>query len=295
MKVGVIFPQTDIGEDPAAVRDFAQAAEAMGYSHLVAYDHVIGASAAAYDMQRLAGPYRERHLFHEPMVLFGYLAGITKTIELATGVLILPQRQTALVAKQAAEIDVLSGGRLRLGVGIGWNWVEYDVLGVPFKARGAREEEQIRLLRELWSKPLVTFEGKFHKVVEAGINPLPRRPIPIWLGGMAEAVLKRAGELGDGWFPMASLSSISQYEEMTGRVREYARAAGRDPSALCFDARVAYDAEHPDQMARKAAQFAAAGATHLSFNSLNLGLMGPDQHIEAMRRFKEVLGGVLTL
>ncbi len=289
MKYGVIFPQTEIGEDPVAVRDFAQAAEALGYSHLIAYDHVLGASAAAYDAKRLAGPYREEHLFHEPMVLFGYLAGVTKTIELVTGVLILPQRQTALVAKQAAEIDVLSGGRLRLGVGIGWNWVEYEALGVPFKQRGEREAEQIRLLRELWAKPLVSFAGKFHTVTDAGLNPLPRRQIPIWLGGMAEAVLKRAGELGDGWFPMSTLAGVAQFVEMSGRVRDYARQAGRNPDSVAFDVRIAYDAARPAAMADNVAEYAKAGATYLSLHTMRCGLQGPEQHIAAMRKFREVL------
>lgn len=290
MKYGVVFPQTEIGADPIAVCDYAQAAEALGFSHLLCFDHVLGASAAAYDMQRLPGPYRENHMFHEPMVLFGYLAAITRTIELATAVLILPQRQTALIAKQAAEIDLLSGGRLRLGVGIGWNWVEYEALGMPFKERGAREEEQIELLRALWSKPLVTFEGRFHKVIDAGINPLPGRRIPIWLGGMAEAVLKRAAVVADGWYPMSTSMGPDGLGEMVGRLHGYARGAGRDPSSISVDMRVAHDNAAPDDWARRVAELKVSGATHISFNSMNCGLKGPAEHIAAIRRFKEVLG-----
>ncbi|MFO1189576.1 MAG: LLM class F420-dependent oxidoreductase, partial [Alphaproteobacteria bacterium] len=202
MKIGLVFPQTEIGADPIAVRDYVQAVEEMGFNHLLVFDHVLGANSATYDAERLKGPYRENDMFHEPFVLFGYLAAITKRLELATAVLILTQRQTALVAKQAAEVDVLSGGRMRLGVGTGWNWVEYEALGVPFDDRGPRLDEQVKLLRELWTKPLITFKGQFHSVPDAGINPLPqRRPIPIWFGGMAEAVIRRVGTIGDGWYP----------------------------------------------------------------------------------------------
>ena len=271
------------------MRDFAQAAEELGYAHMICYDHVLGASAAAYDKERLTGPYREHDMFHEPMVLFGYLAALTKRIVFTTGVIILPQRQTALVAKQAAEIDVLSGGRLRLGIGTGWNWVEYEALGIPFKDRGARQEEQVRLMRELWGKPLVNFEGRFHTVPDAGINPLPRRQIPIWFGGMAEAVLKRTAALGDGWLPMNSRLGPGQLAEMVGRLRNYAKSAGRKPEAVSIDARVGHDNAGPDAWVRSAEQLVADGATHISFNSMNVGLKGPAAHIEAIRRFKEAV------
>jgi probable F420-dependent oxidoreductase len=298
LELGVVFPQTEIGADPIAVRDYAQAAEALGYTHLIAYDHVIGASARSYDSTRLTGPYREHDMFHEPMVLFGYLAGLTKTIKLCTGILILPQRQTALVAKQAAEADVLSGGRLRIGVGIGWNWVEYDVLGVPFKSRGARQEEQIRLLREFWSNPLVTFKGRFHNVEDSGINPLPvQRPIPIWLGGMAEPVLERIGTLADGWYPrFPTLDGI-----VTGnrppvekepprvtveRVFEYARKAGRNPEDIGIQGFITHNKLTPDQWAKAVANYRAVGATHLAFNTMKAGFTSVQQHIDGLRAFK---------
>jgi probable F420-dependent oxidoreductase len=200
MRTGAVFPQTEIGADPVAVRDYVQAAESLGYTHLLAYDHVLGANAGSRPGWR--GAYRHTDQFHEVMVLFGYVAGLTETLELATGILILPQRQTPLVAKQAAEIDVLSGGRLRLGIGIGWNHVEYEALSENFHDRGRRSEEQIEVLRLLWTNELSTYEGRWHTVSDGGINPLPvQRPIPIWFGGMDERVLRRLARLGDGWKP----------------------------------------------------------------------------------------------
>ena len=198
MRKGAIFPITEIGTDPVAIRDYAQAIEAMGYDHLVVFDHVLGANPAHH---KLWGPYTHEFQFHEPFVLLGFLAAATKKLELATGIVILPQRQTALVAKQAAEVDILSGGRLRLGVGIGWNQVEYEALGQDFATRGQRVEEQIALLRELWSKDLVDFDGRWDKIAQAGINPLPiQQPMPIWMGGWADAMVKRIARIADGWF-----------------------------------------------------------------------------------------------
>jgi len=199
MRIGAVFPQTEIGADPGAVRAWAEAVEELGFRHVVAFDHVLGAGTAGRPGWY---GYTSEDLFHEVFVLFGYLAGITRTLELVTGVLVLPQRQTALVAKQAAEVDVLSGGRLRLGVGIGWNRVEYDALGATFTDRGARSAEQVEVLRALWAEPTVTYQGRWHRIEDAGILPRPvRGRIPVWFGGNAEPVLRRAGELGDGWLP----------------------------------------------------------------------------------------------
>src|SRR5579883_498792 len=200
MQYGVVFPQIEFGNDPEAIKDYAQAAEGMGYDYLLIYDHVL--SAHPEREPKLTGPYTHEHPFHEPFVLFGFLAGATKRLQLTTGILILPQRQTALVAKQAAEIDVLSKGRLRLGIGLGWNYVEYEALGTDFKTRGRRVEEQVEVLRKLWTEPLVTFRGKDHVISNAGLNPMPiQRPIPIWFGGAAEPALRRAARLADGWMP----------------------------------------------------------------------------------------------
>ena len=201
MKVGGVFPQTGIGADQLAVRDYAQSAESLGYDHILAFDHVIGANKAS--RPDWGGAYSHTDSFHEPFVLFGYLAGLTERVELVTGVIILPQRQTVLVAKQAAAIDVLSGGRLRLGIGVGWNTVEYEALGENFHDRGRRSEEQIELMRALWTQEAVTFEGRWHKVTDAGLNPLPvQRPIPVWFGGRAEQTIQRVAQTVDGWFPL---------------------------------------------------------------------------------------------
>src|SRR5579871_4864953 len=195
MRIGAVFPQTKIGSDPVAIRDYAQAVEAMGYTHILVYDHVVGASTATRPDWR--GPYTSDTTFQEPFVLFGYLAGLTSRVELTTGVIILPQRQTSLVAKQTAEIDVLSGGRLRLGVGIGWNPVEFEALNEDFHNRGARIEEQVAVLRALWTEPVVTFQGRWHHIDAAGIKPLPvQQPIPVWFGGSpTEPILRRTARL----------------------------------------------------------------------------------------------------
>lgn len=288
MRIGVVFPQTEIGSDPAAIRDYAQAAEHLDYSHLLAFDHVLGAHP-----DRPGGwnrPYTHESTFHEPFVLFGYLAGITQRIELVTGVIILPQRQTALVAKQAAEVDVLSGGRLRLGVGTGWNAVEYEALGENFHNRGRREEEQIQVLRALWTQPVVTYEGRWHRITKAGINPLPiQQPIPIWLGGMAEAVLKRTARIADGWFPQFQPTSDNA-RPMLNRLREYAREAGRNPESIGIEGRFAIVGNTPDDWLASLQAWRDLGATHVSVNTMGGGLASPDEHIQAIRRFKEMIG-----
>ena len=288
MQLGAIFPQTEIGADPIAVRDFAQAAEAMGYEHLLVFDHVLGADPSKRESWER--PYSHSDMFHEPFVLFGYLAGVTDKIQMTTGVLILGQRQTALVAKQAAEVDVLTGGRLRLGIGIGWNHVEYEALGEDFSNRGRRSVEQIRLLRALWTEEVISFDGRYHKVSHAGINPLPvQRPIPIWFGGGADRVMRRIGRMADGWFPQ--FQPDSQGQEQLGKMREYARAAGRDPGDIGIEGRVSLASGSPDDWAKSAVAWDELGASHLSVNTMRAGLSGPDQHIDAIRRFKEAVSG----
>ena len=235
MRFGVVFPQTEIGTDAAVIRDFAQTAEALGYHHILAYDHVIGANPAS--RQGWRPPYTHKDSFHEPFVLFSYLAGVTKSLEFTTGVIILPQRQTVLVAKQAAALDVLSGGRLRLGIGIGWNPVEYEALGEDFKNRGRRSEEQVEVLRKLWTQELVTYEGQWHKITDAGLNPLPiQRPIPIWFGGSDDRALRRLARLGDGWFPLMGPDDTCR--AAIDKIGSYAREAGRDPKSIGIEGRV---------------------------------------------------------
>ena len=288
MRLGAIFPQTEIGADPSAVKDFAQAAEDLGYDHILVFDHVLGADQTKRDSWDR--PYNIDDMFHEPFVLFGYLAGITEKIEFTTGVLILGQRQTGLVAKQAAEVDVLTGGRLRLGIGIGWNDVEYEALGQSFSNRGRRSEEQIDLLRMLWTEESVNFEGRYHKVSDAGINPMPiQRPIPIWLGGGEDRVIQRIGKMADGWFPQFQPNSAGQ--EKIGIMREAAVNAGRDPKAIGIEGRVSLATDDQSDWEKIGASWDEVGATHFSINTMKAGLKGPDQHIEAIKRFKETVSG----
>jgi probable F420-dependent oxidoreductase len=288
MRIGVVFPQTEIGADPAIIRDFAQTAENLGYDHILAYDHVIGANPASRPGWR--PPYTHLDAFHEPFVLFGFLAGVTNTIRFTTGVIIMPQRQTVLVAKQAAALDVLSSGRLRLGVGIGWNPVEYEALNANFHDRGRRSEEQVDLMRKLWTQELVTFEGRWHKITDAGINPLPvQRPIPIWFGGSDDRALRRLARLGDGWFPL--VGPDEKCREMIERIHGYAREAGRDPKAIGIEGRITFgqnsgNEDSQQKWLEQMAAWKALGASHVSLNTMKAGL-ATKEHIQALRRFRE--------
>ena len=279
MKIGVVFPQTEIGADPAVVAEFATTAESLEYDHLVAYDHVLGANTASRpDWQ---GPYTMNNMFQEPLVLFAYLAGLTKTLEFASGIIILPQRQTALVAKQAACVDVLSNGRLRLGIGTGWNDVEYEALGENFNNRGKRSEEQIDVLRKLWADEAVNYDGTWHKITDAGLNPLPvNKSIPIWLGGMAPQVIDRVGRLADGWFPFANKDLANQLEQ----VREVARRAGRDPESIGIECIVPTNTD-----ADRLKSLQEIGVSHIAMVTMNQELADPAAHIDAISSAREVL------
>jgi probable F420-dependent oxidoreductase len=286
MQIGVTFPQNEITADPSAVRDYVQSAEEFGYRHLVIYDHVLGADPA--NRPGWQG-YTHQSLFHEPFVLFGYLAAISR-LELATAVIILPQRQTALVAKQAAEVDILSGGKFRLGVGVGWNAVEYEGLNMDFHTRGRVLDEQIDVLRQLWSQEIITYKGKYHTITEAGLNPLPpRRSIPIWTGGSSEAALRRTARLADGWFPLGQPDE--KMRATVERLRGYIGEAGRDPAAFGVEARVNYGDGGPDEWKRQVDEWQQLGATHISVTTMNAGLNSPAEHINAIRRFKEAVDG----
>src|SRR5215203_3024360 len=283
MRFGVVFPQTEIGADPAAVKEYAQTADELGYTHLLVYDHVLGADTTIAERRDWRGPYTTEHLFHEPFVLFGYLAGLTQRLELVTGILILPQRQTALVAKQAAEVDVLSGGRLRLGVGVGWNEVEYQGLDKDFSNRGARSEEQIALLRALWTSPVITFDGQWERIDASGINPLPvQRPIPIWIGGYAQATLRRVGELGDGWFPWREPNETMR--AAVARIHEYASETGRDPNAIGLEPQLNVGRGTPDEWRAFVAGWRDLGATHLCLSTMGNGFATPQEHLSALTR-----------
>lgn len=278
MRIGAVFPQLEIGAEPGGVRTWAQGVEQAGFSHLVAFDHVLGAGT---DTRPGWVGYTSDDLFHEVFVLFGYLAAITTTLELVTGVLVLPQRQTALAAKQAAEVDVLSGGRLRLGVGTGWNRVEYEALGESFTNRGVRSEEQIELLRALWAAPTVDFDGRWHRVDNAGILPRPvRGTIPVWIGGNAEPVLRRAGRVGDGWLPQRGPDDTAR--AMVERVRGYAAEAGRDPASIGFEARLVLRDVPESRWPDFVAGWRRLGATHLCVSTMGLGLKTPQDHVEML-------------
>jgi probable F420-dependent oxidoreductase len=264
VRIGAVFPQTEIGTDPADVARWATQVEQLGYQHILVYDHVLGAGTSTREGWR---GYSSDDSFHEVFVLLGYVAALTTSVELVTGVLILPQRQTVLVAKQAAEVDVLSRGRMRLGIGVGWNPVEYEGLGESFANRGARSEEQIELMRALWTAPTITYHGRWHHVDNAGIRPLPvRRNIPIWIGGVAETVLRRIGRTGDGWLPQRPPDD--EATALLDRIRGYAGEAGRSPTEIGIEARLTLAGQ--------------PRATHLGINTMGMGFRSVDEHLAAL-------------
>lgn len=286
MNIGVIFPQTEFGSDPMAIRDYAQIAESLGFTHIIAYDHILGANPDRPGGWK--GFYTYQDAFQEPFVLFSYMAGFTHKISFVPGIIILPQRQTALVAKQAATLDVLSGGRLRLGVGLGWNQVEYTALNENFNNRGRRLEEQIEVLRLLWTQPLVTFSGQWHTIPDAGLNPLPvQRPIPLWFGGHADAALRRMAKIGDGWLvnhpPEAARPELESLDRYLGE-------AGRSRAEFGVEARISYGDGNPDGWVSLLQEWQSLGATHASFNTMGLGLATPTAHLEAIRKIAEGVG-----
>jgi probable F420-dependent oxidoreductase len=280
MKIGAIIPQLDLGADPGAIREYGQSVDEMGYDHLLAFDHVVGADPAVH--AGWSGFYDVRSTFHEPFVLFGFLAAIYPSLEFATGILILPQRQTVLVAKQAAEIDILSGGQFRLGVGIGWNDVEYEALGERFDNRGRRIEEQITLLRRLWTEQTVSFDGEFHHVTGAGIAPLPlQQPIPLWMGGGADRALERVGRIADGWF--SNTTPGPKLDAALATIRDAARAAGRDPNEVGVEGRISVGDGNQARIKTEFEEWQDLGASHVSFNTMGAGLADIAEHISALQ------------
>ncbi|HWD55760.1 MAG TPA: LLM class F420-dependent oxidoreductase [Acidimicrobiales bacterium] len=285
MDIGVIFPQTEVAYDPGAVRAIGQAASDLGYTHLAAYDHVLGGDTAV--LGNLGGPYTIDSPFREPLTMFSYLSGFTK-LGFATSILIGPQRQTALLAKQAAEVDLLCGGRFRLGLGVGWNKIEYDALGMPFEKRGQLLEEQVAVLRALWTEKSVTVDGTFHHIDHSGLAPQPiQRPIPIWIGAFAPPALRRVGRLADGWFPMAR--PRGGLEEALEIIHAAAAEAGRDLSAFEFEGRLEYSTGDHEKIAEHARRWREAGATHLSLNTMHSGLADADAHIAALAEMAPVV------
>ena len=286
MRIGVVFPQTELGGDVGAVRAYGEAVEGLGYTHILAYDHVVGADPTVHT--GWTGPYDSWTTFHEPFVMFGFLAGVT-SVELVTGVIILPQRQTALVAKQAVEVDLLTGGKFRLGVGVGWNHVEYEALGKSFDDRGRRMSDQIALLRRLFTEQTITEEGTYETIRGAGLAPMPlQQPIPIWVGGSSVAAYKRMGRLADGWFPQVRPGP--DLDTALEVIAEAARDAGRDPASIGMEGRAAWKADDPDQIARQTARWRDAGASHLTLDTMRAGLATVDDHIAALAAAAQLIG-----
>ena len=287
MRIGVTFPQIEFGNDTGALKEYIATVEGLGYTHLLAYDHVL--SADTTNRPGWTGSYALKDPFHEVFVFFGYVAALTQRLELVTGVLILPQRQTALVAKQAAEVDVLSNGRFRLGIGVGWNEVEYEGLGESFAQRGVRSEEQMQLLRALWTNRSLTFDGTWDQVVEAGLNPLPvQQPIPIWIGGYAEATLRRIARFGDGWFPWRQPDDAMA--ATLERLWTYTREAGRDPSEIGLEPKLDVSSGSPEVWHRFVEGWRRLGATHLCVNTMGAGFRTPKEHIAALEHVARELG-----
>jgi probable F420-dependent oxidoreductase len=276
MQIGIVYPQTELGGDPAAVGRFGRAVEELGFDHLLAYEHVLGA-VHANRTPPLTGPYTEHHPFHDPFVMFGYLAGITARIGFATGILILPQRQTALVARQATDVDLLSGGRLRLGVGVGWSQVEYEALGQDFATRGARQEEQIELLRQLFTEPIVDYSGRFDRIDRAALVPKPAAPIPIWLGGSGDRAYERAARLADGFMFIGA--GVQRTIETWNALRDRVADAGRSADAFGGDY-VALSGADTAELRAEIDAWREAGGTHVSVVTMGLGLGSTDAHID---------------
>jgi probable F420-dependent oxidoreductase len=290
VRLGVTFSHPDLGDDPAFLKDFAQSVEDAGFDHLLAAEHVVGGHP-----DRLRGEKVHTYdvVYHEPFVLFGFLGAVTRHLELVTSILILPQRQTVLVAKQAAELDLLTGGRLRLGVGVGRNWMEYEALNEDFGNRGSRLEEQVDVLRRLWTEELVTYDGTWHHLDRMGLNPMPvQRPIPIWMGSyvgqVVEKVIRRIGRLADGWFPQ--MPPGDELAAVLGRLRGYAVEAGRDPASIGVEASAPITRDDdPERWVAGAKAFADLGATHLRVMTAGGGFETPQQHLDAAVRWVDAV------
>ncbi len=289
MKFGISYPDAEIGTDRILIRDFAQAVEEMGYSHISVHDHVIQ-SATPRETVDMAKYYTRDFPHHEPMTVMAFLAGVTETIGINPAIVILPQRQTVLVAKQAAQIDVLCGGRLRFGVGIGWNELEFEALGMNFKNRGKRLEEQIEVLRLLWTQELVTFHGKWHTINEAGLAPMPiQRPPEIWFGAVSDVAVRRAARIGDGWFMISRLAPDDESKRVAEVFREAVQEAGRDLATIGVESMVYSKLGDPDDWIADARAWVDLGATQLVFRTTEGGYKSFDEHLDAMRKFAEAM------
>ena len=284
LTLGAVLLTNEIGGDPSAIRDFAQAVEGMGFDHLLIYDHVLGADPSVH---RMTGPYTDEHPFHEVFVTLGFIAACTRNLGMATCVLVLPQRQTALVAKQAAQLAVLSDNRFRLGVGSGWNHVEYEALNENFRNRGRRQEEQIELMRALWNNHLVDFEGEFHTVKSAGIEPRPTKPVEVWFGGGHDLQLRRTAKIGAGWFPVGP--PIPDSAAMVATLRGYLADNGRDADSFPMEPQAQFRGGNPELWVSHAQSWVDMGATAISIATMNAGLPDIDAHIDAVRQYREAV------
>jgi probable F420-dependent oxidoreductase len=285
MKIGAVYPQIEFPSDPVAIKDYAQTLESLGYDYIIAYDHVLGANPDRPG--GWGGPYTYQNPFQEPLVLFSFMAGVTQKLGFTTSIIILPQRQTALFAKQAATLDVLSGGRTRIGLGLGWNEVEYTALNENFHNRGKRLEEQIQVLRMLWTEELVSFNGRWHTIPDAGINPLPvQRPIPLWFGGSAEPALRRGARLADGW--MANYRTPAAAAPALEILSRHLIEAGRQPSDFGIEARIGYSDGNPETWKALVEDWQKAGATHIGINTMGVGFDSPAKHLAALEKFAQI-------
>ena len=285
MKFGAVLPQTELGKDPIALRDYAQGVEELGFDYILCYEHILGADRLAYPEQSFLYDYKDT--FHEPFTLYSWLAALTSKIEFATGILILPQRDVRLVAKQATQLAILSGGRFRLGVGGGWNRAEAESLNSDFSTRGKRMDEQLELLERLFREPLVDFDGEFHQVKRCGINPLPD-PIPeIWVGGYADPVLKRVARFGHGWMP-ATLPAGKEYE-ILDKLHQYLRLNGKDPNTFGLDARMVLAKFDRKEWTKEYLRWRDLGATHFRVNTMGLGFTRPDEHLKILSFFQKMI------
>lgn len=285
MQIGAVYPQTELPTDRGAARAYAQGVEELGYRHLIAFDHVLGVDLSVHRDSRAALGLDTT--LHEPLVFFGFLAAVTK-LELVTGVLVSPQRQTVLLAKQAAEVDILTQGNFRLGIGVGWNPVEYDALGQDFTTRGRRQEEQITLLRQLWIERSVRHQGRFDTVIGAGLAPPPlQRPIPIWLGGQSRPAYQRIGRLANGWFPQ--MTPGPELDEARATIHDAATAAQRDPNDIAMEGRADWRSANLHGVVELIDQWRKAGASHATINTMGAGLTGVDGHLDALAQAAQVL------
>jgi probable F420-dependent oxidoreductase len=285
MEFGAVFPHNEIGTDPAAIKDFAQGVEALGATHLLIYDHVMGA-----DPNRPGGwkgAYDKDVAFHEPLTTFAFIAAVTERLDLITTILILPQRQTVLAAKQAAEVALLSNNRLRLGIGTGWNKIEYEALNVDFARRGERQEEQVDLLRKLWTEDSLSYNGKYHRIDAASINPRPSKPIPIWFGGSAPALLERCARLGDGWIPLMGANDAAR--QCIETIRTHREAAGKSMAAFGIQAQAQYAGGTPERWASHAAKWRDLGATHVAIATHNAGPTDVQGHLKRIEKYLEAV------